>query len=244
MRAKLLGSNEPGRKPRDDDTLFRALPMTPGHTVHCPPNMVPEGRPPTMPSRRSATAPGGCLQGMQRAQLELTNPGRRGCAAAPGAQCRSGGEGVQRPEQQSQPFWHQARLHVREFFHRRGRGWAWFWNYSGAVHLLCILFLLLFHQLHVRSSGVRSQRSETRGLEHLLWFLQEETGVPQTPDWLVWIVQVSLWQRGGPSLLGLAPSWYAQVGGGPARESLMERVVMVRGGHSPVATCLRSPGTS
>ena len=57
-------------------------------------------------------------------------------------------------------------------------------------------------------------------------------------------IKVSLWQRGGPSLLGLAPSWYAQVGGGPARESLMERVVMVRGGHSPVATCLRSPGTS
>ena len=82
-----------------------------------------------------------------------------------------------RPEQQPQPFRHQARLHVRQFFQRRGRGWAWFRNDSRAVHFLCTLFLLFFHQLHIRSSGIRSQRSETRGLEHLLWFLQEETGV-------------------------------------------------------------------
>lgn len=70
---------------------------------------------------------------------------------------------------------------------------------------------------------------------------------PQTPDWLVWIVQVSLGQRGGSSLLGLAPK-----DGGPAWESLMERVVTgcrhhqlvcFREAHSPVATWLRSPGT-
>ena len=75
---------------------------------------------------------------------------------------------------------------------------------------------------------------------------------PQTPDWLVWIVQVSLEQRGGPSLLGLAPSWCAQVDGGPAWESLMERVVTgcrhhrlvsFHEAHSPVAMWLHSPGT-
>lgn len=37
---------------------------------------------------------------------------------------------------------------------------------------------------------------------------------------------------GRPSLLGLAPSWYAG-GRRPAQSSLMERVVMVCGGHSP-----------
>lgn len=87
---------------------------------------------------------------------------------------------MQRPEQQSQPFWHQALVACKSFSIDGARV-GLVLNYSGAVHLLCILFLFLFHQLHVRSSGAGSQRSETRGLEHLLWFLQEETGVPQTP---------------------------------------------------------------
>ena len=46
-------------------------------------------------------------------------------------------------------------------FHRpggEGRGWRWFQDDSSALHLLCTFFLLLLHQLHIRSSGIRSQR--------------------------------------------------------------------------------------
>ena len=40
----------------------------------------------------------------------------------------------------------------------QGRGGAWFQDASSALHLLCTLFLLLLHQLHLRESGIRSQR--------------------------------------------------------------------------------------
>ena len=55
----------------------------------------------------------------------------------------------------------------RQFFHRSGGGgvgvwqgvWQgaerWFGDYSSPLHLLCTLFLFLFHQLHLRSSGIR-----------------------------------------------------------------------------------------
>ena len=33
---------------------------------------------------------------------------------------------------------------------------GWFRDDSSVLHLLCTLFLLLFHQLHLRSSGIRS----------------------------------------------------------------------------------------
>ena len=33
-----------------------------------------------------------------------------------------------------------------------------FWDESSTLHLLCTLFLLLLHQLHVRSSDIRSRR--------------------------------------------------------------------------------------
>ena len=47
----------------------------------------------------------------------------------------------------------------RQFFHRLGLGWGWFQeDDSSSLHLLCTLFLLLLHQLHLRSSGVRSWR--------------------------------------------------------------------------------------
>ena len=39
----------------------------------------------------------------------------------------------------------------------------WFQDDSNALHLLCML--LLFHQLHLRSSGIRSWRLETPGLD-------------------------------------------------------------------------------
>ena len=34
----------------------------------------------------------------------------------------------------------------------------WFQNDSSSLHLLCSLFLLLLHELHLKSSGLRSRR--------------------------------------------------------------------------------------
>ena len=45
-----------------------------------------------------------------------------------------------------------------------GAGEGWFQDDSSILHLLCILFLLLLHLLHLRSSGVRSQQLETPAL--------------------------------------------------------------------------------
>ena len=42
------------------------------------------------------------------------------------------------------------------------------WDGSSALHLLCIEFLLLLHQLNLRSSGIRSQRVGTSDLMYLL----------------------------------------------------------------------------
>ena len=42
-----------------------------------------------------------------------------------------------------------------------GQGGGWFLDDSNALHFLCILFLLLLRQLHLRSSGIRSQRLGT-----------------------------------------------------------------------------------
>ena len=51
--------------------------------------------------------------------------------------------------------------------------WGWCGDDSSALHLLCTLFLLLFYQLLLKSSGTWSQRLGTPGLEHcipqLLW---------------------------------------------------------------------------
>ena len=46
------------------------------------------------------------------------------------------------------------------FSHELGKG-AWFQDDSSALHLLFTLFLLLLHQLHLRSSGIRSRRLGT-----------------------------------------------------------------------------------
>ena len=45
----------------------------------------------------------------------------------------------------------------RQFSHRPGK-WGRFQNESGTLHLLCTLFLLLLHELHLKSSGLRSRR--------------------------------------------------------------------------------------
>jgi len=49
-------------------------------------------------------------------------------------------------------------FHGRQFFHEPGVG-EWFLDDSSELHLLCTVFLLLLHQLHLRSSGIRSPRS-------------------------------------------------------------------------------------
>ena len=55
----------------------------------------------------------------------------------------------------------------RQFFQRQGRGW--FQDDSSSLRLLCTLFLLLLlHQLHLKSSGIRSRRWGTPGLYHTL----------------------------------------------------------------------------
>ena len=49
---------------------------------------------------------------------------------------------------------------------RDGRGK--FWDNSSILHLLCTLFLLLLHQFHPGSSGIRSRRLGIPTLEHSL----------------------------------------------------------------------------
>ena len=48
-------------------------------------------------------------------------------------------------------------FHGRQFFHGPWGG-GWFQDDSSALHLSCTLFLLLLHQFHLRSSGIRSWR--------------------------------------------------------------------------------------
>ena len=58
-----------------------------------------------------------------------------------------------------QPFWHQVQFCGRQFF--MDGGWGGCQDDSSTLHLLCTLFLLLLHQLCLRSSGIRSWRLET-----------------------------------------------------------------------------------
>ena len=53
-----------------------------------------------------------------------------------------------------QLFWHQRPFSWKTTF--PWGGWRWFKDDSSTLHLLCTLFLLLLHQLHLRSSGIRS----------------------------------------------------------------------------------------
>ena len=41
---------------------------------------------------------------------------------------------------------------------------GWFGDDSRVLHLLCTLFLLLLHELHLKSSGLRSQRLGAHGI--------------------------------------------------------------------------------
>ena len=84
----------------------------------------------------------------------------------------------------------------------RAAGERWFQDDSSTWHVLCILFLLLLHQLHLRPSGSRSQRLGTPALENTqIWphcrHLQTSHGGKQTPKRAVF----SQWLNNGWFLL-------------------------------------------
>ena len=60
----------------------------------------------------------------------------------------------------AKPFWHQGPVSWKTIFPWNGEG-EWFQDDSSPLRLLCTLFLLLLHQLHLRSSGIRSWRLGT-----------------------------------------------------------------------------------
>ena len=67
-----------------------------------------------------------------------------------------------------QPFWHQRQVLWKTIFPwTKGVGmvWGWFGDDSRALYLLCTLFLLLLHQLLIRSSGIHSWSTGTPALE-------------------------------------------------------------------------------
>ena len=63
-----------------------------------------------------------------------------------------------------QPFCHQGPVLWKTIFPQTRVEGGWFQDDSSALHLLCTLFLLLIHQLHLRSSRIESQRLETPDL--------------------------------------------------------------------------------
>ena len=66
-------------------------------------------------------------------------------------------------------FWHQGWVLWKTVFPQTGGGeGGWFQDNSSTFHLLRTLFLLLLHQIHLRSSGIRSQRLGTPALEALV----------------------------------------------------------------------------
>ena len=62
------------------------------------------------------------------------------------------------------PFWHQGPVSWKTVFPQTG-GWGWFGDDSRTLHLLCTIFLLWLHQLHLGSPGIRSQTLGTSGLD-------------------------------------------------------------------------------
>ena len=80
----------------------------------------------------------------------------------PGAQRKAGGEGVWGLEQQSQPFWHQAWLHVRHFFH----GWGEGGPCSGMIQVQYIYHAFYFYYFSI-SSKSDHQALDPRGRSSL-----------------------------------------------------------------------------
>ena len=57
-------------------------------------------------------------------------------------------------------------------------GGGWFPDDSNTLHVLCTLFLLLLHQLHLRSSGIISWRLGAPALKLILHVSGGEQGYP------------------------------------------------------------------
>ena len=62
-------------------------------------------------------------------------------------------------------------------------GSGWFWDDSSASHLLCTLFLLLLHQLYLRSSDIRFWRLGTPTLENNICCSENLPDPFPTCDW-------------------------------------------------------------
>ena len=63
---------------------------------------------------------------------------------------------------------------------------GWFGDDSSTLHLLYTLFLLLLHEIHLRASGIRSQRLGNPALRHFIpEVLKYIVRVPnrETLDW-------------------------------------------------------------
>ena len=65
-----------------------------------------------------------------------------------------------------QQFWHRGPIIWKTIFPRMRSG-GWFHDDSNALCLLCNVFLLLLHHLHLRSSGIRSWRLGTPEIENV-----------------------------------------------------------------------------
>jgi len=76
-----------------------------------------------------------------------------------------------------------------QFSHRRcWGGWGRCQDDSGTSHLLYALLQLLFHQLHFRSSDIRSRRLGTPALEHLQFLWNPKYSGAKKTSW-VWKIR-------------------------------------------------------
>jgi len=66
---------------------------------------------------------------------------------------------------------------------------VWFWDDSSALRLLCSLFLLLFYQLHLRPSGIRSWRLGTPDLNSIFGLNDGNLGMTEDEmiGWHHWL---------------------------------------------------------
>ena len=92
-------------------------------------------------------------------------------------------------------FWHQEPVSWSPVFPWTV-GEGWFGDDSNTLHLLCILFLLLLHQFHLRSSGIKSWKLGTPALgekmflvsSRVLWLLTFREimamSLPCLPPWV------------------------------------------------------------
>ena len=82
--------------------------------------------------------------------------------------------GICHVRQQSPTFWHQGPVSWKTNFPWTGGG-GWFRDYSNALHVLCTLFPLLLHQLHLRSSGIRFWRLGTPAVRDTMNTIKRNT---------------------------------------------------------------------